>query len=53
MTSLIRGLRFALRGYRSRKGLTVTAVLTLAVGLGATTAIFSVANALLLRPPPG
>ncbi len=53
MTSLIQALRFALRGYRRRKGLAVTAVLTLAVGLGATTAIFSVANALLLRPPPG
>lgn len=49
----IQDLHFALRGYRRRKGLAVIAVLTLAVGLGATTAIFSVANALLLRPPPG
>jgi len=46
----MRDLRFALRQFRKAPGLSVTIVLTLALGIGATTAVFSLVEGVLLRP---
>jgi predicted permease len=52
LENILRDLRFTLRQLRRNPGFTLTVILTLTLAIGANTAVFSMVNALLLRPLP-
>jgi predicted permease len=52
LESIVRDLRYAIRSLESRPAFTLTVIATLALGIGANTAIFTLVDALVLRPLP-